>query len=108
MAFRYTGFADEAGKTLDEQIAVLKEVGWDGIELRAFGYKKRGYHKVFLSFFSVDGNSVSILRNNQVVESTSEDVFLDEIDKRGQASYTYKVCEITNPEICSPSATIVF
>lgn len=80
----------------------------DGIELRAFGYKKRGYHKVFLSFFSVDGNSVSILRNNQVVESTSEDVFLDEIDKRGQASYTYKVCEITNPEICSPSATIVF
>jgi sugar phosphate isomerase/epimerase len=35
MAFRYTGFADEAGKSLDEQISVVKEAGWKSIELRS-------------------------------------------------------------------------
>jgi len=35
MGFRYAGFADEAGKALDQQIAVVKETGWNAIELRA-------------------------------------------------------------------------
>lgn len=35
MSFRYTGFADEAGKSLDEQISVVKEAGWNSIEVRA-------------------------------------------------------------------------
>jgi sugar phosphate isomerase/epimerase len=34
MPFRFTGFADEAEKTLDGQIATLKEAGWSAIELR--------------------------------------------------------------------------
>lgn len=34
MAFTYTGFADEADKTLNGQIAVLKEAGWSSVELR--------------------------------------------------------------------------
>ncbi len=34
MAFRFTGFADEASPKLDQQIAVLKEAGWSAIELR--------------------------------------------------------------------------
>jgi sugar phosphate isomerase/epimerase len=34
MSFQYTGFADEAGKTLAEQIKVLKELGWTGLEAR--------------------------------------------------------------------------
>jgi hypothetical protein len=34
MPFKFTGFADEAEKTLDEQISTLKEVGWSAIELR--------------------------------------------------------------------------
>lgn len=37
MAFRYTGFADEAGKPLDVQIATVKEAGWSSIELRQIG-----------------------------------------------------------------------
>lgn len=39
MAFRFTGFADEAGKSLDEQISVVKEVGWNSIEVRLIGDK---------------------------------------------------------------------
>ena len=35
MGFRFTGFADEAGKTLDEQISVVQEAGWNSIELRS-------------------------------------------------------------------------
>jgi len=35
MAFRFTGFADEAGKSLAEQIAVVQEAGWNSIELRS-------------------------------------------------------------------------
>lgn len=34
MPFRFTGFADEAERTLDGQISTLKEVGWSAIELR--------------------------------------------------------------------------
>ena len=34
MPFQFTGFADEAEKTLAGQISTLKEVGWDAIELR--------------------------------------------------------------------------
>tara|TARA_B100000809_G_scaffold264888_1_gene322025 strand:- start:100 stop:966 length:867 start_codon:yes stop_codon:yes gene_type:complete len=34
MAFKYTGFADEADSNFDAQIDVLKEVGWSAIELR--------------------------------------------------------------------------
>ncbi len=35
MQFRFTGFADEAGKTLDEQISVVRAAGWNSIELRS-------------------------------------------------------------------------
>ncbi len=34
MSFEFTGFADEAEKSLDGQISTLKEVGWSSIELR--------------------------------------------------------------------------
>ena len=34
MPFKFTGFADEAEKTLAEQISTLQEVGWSAIELR--------------------------------------------------------------------------
>jgi sugar phosphate isomerase/epimerase len=34
MPFQFTGFADEAEKTLEGQISTLKEVGWSAIELR--------------------------------------------------------------------------
>lgn len=39
MSFRYTGFADEAEKSLDGQISTLKESGWSAIELRLLGGK---------------------------------------------------------------------
>ena len=34
MSFQFTGFADEAEKSLSDQVSVLKEVGWNAIELR--------------------------------------------------------------------------
>ena len=34
MPFKFTGFADEAERTLDGQISTLREVGWNAIELR--------------------------------------------------------------------------
>lgn len=39
MPFQFTGFADEAEKTLDGQIATLQEAGWRAIELRLIGGK---------------------------------------------------------------------
>ena len=80
----------------------------DGIELRAFGYKKRGYHKVFLTHYGLSDTSVDILRDNEVIASTSEEVHLDEINTRGKASYRYKVCDSTNHSICSPVQIISF
>lgn len=37
MGFQYTGFADEAGKRLADQIAAVRAAGWRDIELRAVG-----------------------------------------------------------------------
>ena len=37
MAFRFTGFADEAEKSLDGQVAALKEADWSAVELRLIG-----------------------------------------------------------------------
>ena len=34
MPFRFTGFTDEAERSLDGQISTLREVGWSAIELR--------------------------------------------------------------------------
>lgn len=39
MPFKFTGFADEAEKTLEGQISTLKEAGWSAIELRLLGGK---------------------------------------------------------------------
>ncbi|MDF1813637.1 MAG: sugar phosphate isomerase/epimerase [Verrucomicrobiales bacterium] len=39
MGFQYTGFADEAEKSLEGQIKTLKEVGWSAVELRLLGGK---------------------------------------------------------------------
>jgi sugar phosphate isomerase/epimerase len=39
MPFQFTGFADEAEKTLEGQIATLKECGWSAIELRLLSGK---------------------------------------------------------------------
>lgn len=39
MGFQFTGFADEAEKSLEGQIATLKEVGWTAVELRLLGGK---------------------------------------------------------------------
>lgn len=39
MPFQFTGFADEAEKSLEGQIATLKETGWSAIELRLIGGK---------------------------------------------------------------------
>jgi sugar phosphate isomerase/epimerase len=39
MPFQFTGFADEAEKSLAGQIATLEEAGWNAIELRLIGGK---------------------------------------------------------------------
>jgi type III restriction enzyme len=36
MAFHFCGFPDEAGKTLPEQIAVTRRLGWPGLEVLAY------------------------------------------------------------------------
>jgi len=39
MPFQFTGFADEAEKSLEGQISTLKDTGWSAIELRLIGGK---------------------------------------------------------------------
>ena len=39
MPFRFTGFTDEAERSLDGQISTLREVGWSAIELRLINGK---------------------------------------------------------------------
>ena len=45
MAFKFCGLADEAGKTMAEQIAATKELGWSGIEIRMLEGKNLCEHE---------------------------------------------------------------
>ena len=44
-----TGISDEAGNTLDTQIAALQELGWKHVEMRGVevpGYAKGNFHEI--------------------------------------------------------------
>lgn len=79
-----------------------------GISLSADPYKVKGKQKVDLSWSGTTSSLVDIFRDGQLLITTANDgSYLDDINKTGNGSYTYKVCE-AGTSTCSNEATATF
>jgi thermitase len=76
--------------------------------LTARGYKVKGVQMADLSWGGLSASSVDIYRNGVVISTSSNDgAQTDNINKKGNGSYTYKVCE-AGTSTCTTSALVTF
>jgi hypothetical protein len=80
----------------------------NGPKLTARGYKNKGMQKVDLTWSGLTATSVDIYRSNARVSTQGNSgTATDSIDKRGNGSYTYKVCAV-GTSTCSNVETVTF
>ena len=76
--------------------------------LTARGYKVRGVQMADLSWGGLSATSVDIYRNGVVISTPANDgTETDNINKKGNGSYTYKVCA-AGTSTCTTSALVSF
>jgi PKD repeat protein len=81
----------------------------DGLSLDAVGYKIKGKHTVDLSWGGGSIETVDIYREGTIIVYSDPDfVHTDFMESKGGGSYTYQVCDSSNPAICSNSVQIDF
>ena len=69
----------------------------------------KGYQKVDLTW-SPSGQSeyVVVHRDSVPIQTVNDGVFTDPINRRGSATYTYKVCSAGPTTTCSNTVTVTF
>jgi hypothetical protein len=78
------------------------------ISLSARGYKVRGYQRADLSWNGATSSSVDVYRDGVAIATTSNNnVWTDQINAKGAASYVYKVCN-SGTSTCSNDVTVSF
>ena len=78
------------------------------VDLRASGYKSKGFQYVTLTWSRATGANVDVLRNEMKVTTTPNDgSHVDNLQQKGGATYVYKVCE-AGTTVCSAGVTVVF
>jgi PKD repeat protein len=77
------------------------------INLSAHGYKQNGLQKVDLSWNGPSGASFDIYRSGARITILQATAYTDNINKKGSATYTYKVCGAAFPS-CSEPVTVSF
>jgi PKD repeat protein len=76
------------------------------ITLSVTGYKVKGLQKVDLGWNNLTSTNVDIFRNGSKMTTTANDGFYtDNINKRGQGTYTYQIC-VEGTSICSNKVTV--
>lgn len=102
---------DDAGATdtATTTVSVSAGGGTDpggNVTLSAFGYKVKGVHHADLSWSGATSSNVDIYRNGSMVATTANDgAFTDNIGNKGNAYYTYQVCE-AGTSTCSGEVTV--
>ncbi len=82
--------------------------GTTTFSLSASGYKVKGLQKVDLAWSGTTSQSVDVHRDGTKIATTDNDgAYTDNIDKKGGATYTYKLCE-AGSSTCSNEATVTF
>lgn len=78
--------------------------------LTAKGYKVKGVQKSDLVWTGLTSPTIDIFRNNLKILTNSNNVgiYTDSINKKGSATYTYKVCEYANTTNCTNGAQVIF
>jgi hypothetical protein len=78
------------------------------VELTARGYKVRGLQRADLSWSGATSASVDVYRNGTRLTTTANDgLHTDAINRKGSATYTYKVCE-AGTATCSAQVSVSF
>lgn len=101
---------DSAGASGSKQVTLEVTVSTSptGISMNAKGYKKNRFQYVDLQWSGATSLRVDVYRNDTKVTRTRNDGFYtDATGKRGQATYTYKVCK-SGTLTCSNTVTVVF
>jgi hypothetical protein len=79
-----------------------------GASLTARGYKVKGMQKADLAWTGLTATSVDVYRSGAIVTTTANDGnATDPIDKKGNGSYTYKVCA-AGTSTCSNAVSVAF
>jgi hypothetical protein len=78
------------------------------IALTATGRKVRGLQRVDLAWSGATSSSVDVYRDGVRITTTANDgAHTDNLNRKGSASYTYKVCEAASTT-CSNEARVAF
>lgn len=99
---------DDAGATATtaQQVTVSSTAG-DGISLAVVGYKVKGLQKALLSWNGSTPATVDIYRDgSKIMTMTNTGSYTDDINNRGQGTYTYQVCG-QGTSICSNLANVM-
>ena len=84
------------------------------IALTAKGSKVKGVQQVDLSWTGATTSTVDVYRGGVVIASppnnttTKSGTYRDNLNRKGSATYQYKVCEASSTTVCSAIATVVF
>jgi hypothetical protein len=98
--------ADNVGSSAPVTVTVNNAAAT--ISLTASGYKVKGLQKANLVWSGATSANVDVYRNGVKITTTANDgAHIDNINKKGAGSYTYKVCE-AGTATCSNQATVTF
>jgi hypothetical protein len=101
---------DSGGLVGSRQISVTvaSTSGTSSSTLKVTGRKVKGYQQADLTWNGLSATSIDVYRNNTKVMTTANDgVATDPINKKGSATYTYKVCAV-GTTTCSNTASVAF
>jgi len=101
---------DSAGLTTVRQVSVTvnaASTSTGGGTLSARGRKNKGLQAVDLSWNGLSGTALDVFRNSVKWTTPNDGAETDPINKKGSATYTYKVC-VAGTSTCSNTATVVF
>ena len=106
--YRVSAFNGSGNSTPSNETNATTLKGVQQIELTASSYKLRGVRMVDLAWSGASGDNVDIYRSGLNQGAISNDgSYTDEIGKKGESSYLYKVCE-EGTENCSNEVTVSF
>jgi hypothetical protein len=79
------------------------------LNLTAAGSKVRGLQRVDLRWTPSGAGTVTIYRDGAAIATTANDgAHTDNLNRKGSGTYTYRVCTVASPAICSNTTVVTF